>query len=96
MTRDAQHRNGERALEFLSRGRVAFLFPVFGRLVVDVLAAVHATGVSAQPGAVRISDSSIAHATISNTGYWYTLDCDLGFGSDVGVYGASISYSTGS
>jgi len=61
---------------------------------IEVLAAVHATGVSAHTGTVRLTDSTIAHATVSNTGYWYTLDCNLGFGADVGIYGASISYTT--
>jgi hypothetical protein len=62
----------------------------------EVLAAVHATGTSAQPGSVQLTDSTIAHATISNTGYWYTLECALGAGPNVGIYGASISYTTSS
>ena len=62
---------------------------------IDVLAAVHATGISAQPGSVRLTDSTIHHATVNNTGYWYTLECVVGFGAQVGLYGASITYTTG-
>ena len=63
---------------------------------VEVLASVPATGISAHAGSVRLTDSTIAHATVSDTGYWYTLECNLGFGADVGIYGASISYTTSS
>ena len=63
---------------------------------IQILASVHATGISANLGTVRLTDSSIAHATVSNTAYWYTLECDLGFGPNVGIYGGSVSYTTSS
>jgi hypothetical protein len=52
---------------------------------IEVLASVPATGISAHAGSVRLTDSTIAHATISDTGYWYTLECSLGFGANVGI-----------
>ncbi len=56
------------------------------------------TGVAATPGAVQLSDPSITAPTIDNANFSYFLQLSFaGTGSDVGIYGANITYTiTGS
>lgn len=50
-------------------------------------------GTSGTPGIKRLTDSSIAYATIDNAKYGYWLQCRIG-GSDlgIGIYGANVTY----
>ena len=59
----------------------------------DVMASVAATGAAAKPGVVRRTDTSIAFATVHNASFSYQLECALGLGIDVGIYGANVTYT---
>lgn len=67
----------------------------------QLMAQVGTTGMAQKPGVVRKTTSSIAHATIDNANWAYTLQCQIYFPSGtstngVGIYGASVTYQISS
>lgn len=67
----------------------------------DVLASVTGTGGATKLGDVRFTDSTITNGKVNNNRYAYVLSCVIepsGGGPDVpwvGLYGASVVYTTG-
>lgn len=59
----------------------------------QVLAAVATTGTVLTPGVVRRTTTAIAFATVKNASFSYALECALGMGIQVGIYGANVSYT---
>jgi len=52
------------------------------------------TGISATPGSVQLSDTTISAATIDNQNYAYFLQCYIsGTTSATGIWGASVEYT---
>lgn len=63
----------------------------------QLMAEVGTTGMAAQPGVVRRSDTSIANATIDNASWGCWLQCQINFpqgssSNGVGIYGANVTY----
>jgi hypothetical protein len=70
-------------------------------LTEDLMAVVPTTGIAANPGAQRLSSSSITHAVIDNTKWGYYLQCQInvpgqGYSSFLGIYGADVTYTISS
>ena len=49
-------------------------------------------GTSATPGVVRLTDTSIAFATVNNASYAYYLQCRID-GNVLGIHGANVTYT---
>lgn len=67
----------------------------------QVLAEVRTTGMSAKPGAVRLTDSTISRATIDESTYGYWLQCQINFldsnsTDGAGIIGADVTYKISS
>ena len=68
--------------------------------VVEALAVMSSTGMAAQPGTVRRSDTSISFATVDNANYAYSLQCEIAFDDSLlnvigkdGIIGADVTYT---
>src|SRR4029079_3664876 len=69
--------------------------------VVQAMAVMQSTGVAAHPGIIRLSDASIAFATVDNANFGYSLQCQIYFdpsviavgGAYTGIIGASVIYT---
>jgi hypothetical protein len=59
------------------------------------LASVLGTGGAAAPGIVRVTDTSIVHATIDNAKFGYWLECTINGATEdgLGIYGADVIYT---
>jgi hypothetical protein len=57
---------------------------------------VMASVAASTPGVVRHTTTAIAFATVKNTSFSYALECALGQGINVGIYGANVTYNISS
>lgn len=62
----------------------------------EEMASVPATGIAATPGRVRLTDSSIALATVKNGKFAYAVQCELSSHPNAGLFGASVTYTISS
>jgi hypothetical protein len=58
-----------------------------------VMASVAGTGMGAEPGKVRLTDTSITGARINNTKHAYALSCSVPQDVNAGLFGASITFT---
>ena len=67
----------------------------------QVLAVMSSTGLAAEPGILRLSDTSIGFATVDNANYAYYLQCQIYFdpslvaigGAYARIIGADVTYT---
>ena len=68
---------------------------------VQAMAVMPSTGLAAEPGIIRLGDSSIDFSAVDNGNYAYSLQCQIAFkeglrslgGAYAGIIGAEVTYS---